>query len=74
LEEPRKDVDEAILDTLKTGSSLSPSALEKACASKGIKRPTYFRHLKKLKRLMQIEEIMKVDDERRQEAQICKSR
>jgi len=59
----KRDVDETILDALRHRGHLSPSNLEKGCTSQGIPRPTYFRHLKKLKKLMQIEETREVDDE-----------
>jgi len=58
-----KDVDELILDALRSKGSLSPKDLEKACTSQGISRPTYFRHKKKLKELRQIEEIKRINTE-----------
>lgn len=56
------DVDEAILHELGSRGHISPKELEEACSSRGISRPTYFRHKKKLKKLRQIEEIKIIDE------------
>lgn len=60
-----RDVDEIILNGLKGVKGRSPEDLRSNCMSQGISRATYFRHLRKLKRLMQIEEIKKVNGEER---------
>lgn len=57
------DADDTILHVLSDGKSLSPKELKRLCMKRGISRSTYFRHLGKLKRQRQIEEIRIVNSE-----------
>jgi hypothetical protein len=57
------DVDDTILHALSRVKSLSPKELKRLCMKRGISRSTYFRHLGKLKKQRQIEEIRIVNSE-----------
>lgn len=57
------DADDTILHVLSGVKSISPKELKRLCMSRGISRSTYFRHLGKLKRQRQIEEIRILNSE-----------
>lgn len=61
-EQPRKDVDEVILDFF-AGRLLSPRTLSRGCQPKQMSRATYFRHKKKLLDQLRIEQLEGINED-----------